>query len=95
MDNWEIAEIEGRARSIGLNAHVVAGGRVYISTPFGGHWVIIPAGNHYRLEHENYKFRHGYQPGTYHRHTAQYPDIFNAMQYISVHDASIPKRRYA
>lgn len=95
MNEKETAQIEKMAAMIGLNAHVVAGGRVYVSSPFGGHWIIIPAGRRYRLEHENYRFYRGVQPGTYHRHSVLYPDICNAMQYIYTHDAAIPKRRYA
>ncbi len=86
--------IENKAAEMGLKARVAAGGNVHVSSPFGGHWVIVNKGNKYRIEHENYRLGSKVRRGTYHKHKGLYPDIINAMEYIQMHDKKLLTRPF-
>ena len=84
--------IENKAAELGLKARVAVGGDVHVSSPFGGHWVIINVGDKYRIEHENYRLGNKGRRGTYHKHKERYPDVINAMEYIQFHDRRLLTR---
>lgn len=80
--------IKNEAEKMGLFAEVKAGGAIFVSSPFGGHWIICEYYNGYRLQHENYHIGGSCRRGTYHKHSRTFKDQLAALSYIRSHDSN-------